>query len=100
MSLETGLPLVLIRKAAKEYGTSRVVEGELHTGERVTVIEDVFTSGGEAARSIEKLRGLEVNVIHLIGVLDREEGAAAKFAEMGVPFTPLFKRSELPIPTE
>src|SRR6516225_8154319 len=45
VSLETGLPLVLVRKGAKGYGTGRGLEGALDPGDRVTVIEDVLTTG-------------------------------------------------------
>src|SRR5919202_2144032 len=45
VSLETGLPFVIVKKQAKAYGTSRPVEGELYPGERVTIIEDVLTTG-------------------------------------------------------
>src|SRR6202048_315533 len=48
VSLELALPLVLVRKEAKDYGTSRALEGLLETGDRVTVIEDGLTTGGAA----------------------------------------------------
>src|SRR5215470_8522024 len=76
VSLELDLPLVLVRKAAKEYGTNRHLEGVLEPGERVTVIEDVLTTGGEAARSVEVVRQAGAVVVGLVAVLDREEGAA------------------------
>src|SRR5215831_6864587 len=56
VSLELDLPLVLVRKQAKEYGTGQALEGVLEAGDRVTVIEDVLTTGGEAIRAIEKVR--------------------------------------------
>ncbi|MDQ6742229.1 MAG: orotate phosphoribosyltransferase [Candidatus Dormibacteraeota bacterium] len=95
VSLELDLPLVLVRKDAKEYGTSRAMEGVLEAGDRVTVIEDVLTTGGAAIDAVHKLRGAGAEVIHLLAVLDRQEGAAENLAELGVPYTPLFTRSEL-----
>ncbi|HSS93134.1 MAG TPA: orotate phosphoribosyltransferase, partial [Candidatus Dormibacteraeota bacterium] len=56
VSMETGLPLVLVRKEPKGYGTSKQVEGRLQPGERVTVIEDVVTTGGDSLRSAQVLR--------------------------------------------
>src|SRR5256885_1954500 len=50
VSLGLALPLVLVRKQAKAYGTARAIEGVLDAGDRVTVIEDVLTTGGEAIR--------------------------------------------------
>jgi orotate phosphoribosyltransferase len=97
VSLELDLPLVLVRKEAKRYGTERLIEGVLDTGDRVTVIEDVLTSGGEAMRAIDKLRTAGAMVLGLVAVLDRQEGAAEALHGIAVPFTPLFRTSDLPI---
>ncbi len=98
VSLETDLPLVLVRREAKGHGTSRALEGVLEPGDRVTVIEDVLTTGGAAIGAAEKVRAAGGEVIALIAVLDREEGAADNLLRAGVPFTPLFRRSDLPAP--
>lgn len=97
VSLELDLPLVLIRKEAKEYGTARALEGVLEPGDRVTLIEDVLTTGGEAIRSAEKVREAGGVVGRLIAVLDREEGAAENLAAAGIEFSALFRRSDLPV---
>lgn len=97
VSLELDLPLVLVRKQTKEYGTQRPLEGVLEAGDQVTVIEDVLTTGGEAIRAIEKVREAGAAVIGLVAVLDREEGAAEQLHGLGVPFTPLFRKSDLPV---
>src|SRR5215467_3308560 len=97
VSLELDLPLVLVRKEAKQHGTRRAVEGVLEAGDRVTVIEDVLTTGGEAIRAIEKVRAAGGTVVGLVAVLDREEGAAERLHGLGVPFTPLFRKSDLPV---
>jgi orotate phosphoribosyltransferase len=96
VSLELNLPLVLVRKEAKDHGTSRALEGTLRPGDRVTMIEDVVTTGGAALAAVEKVRAAGGEVIALLAVLDREEGGGAAFAGAGVPFRPLFRRSDLP----
>ena len=98
VSLETGLPLVLVRKEAKAYGTGRQLEGELREGEAVTLIEDVLTSGGEALKSAAQLRAAGARLLHLIGVVDRGEGAEEALREAGIPYTPLFRKADLPVP--
>jgi orotate phosphoribosyltransferase len=95
--LESDLPLVLVRKEAKEYGTSRGIEGRLEAGERVCLIEDVLTTGGEAIKAAEKLRAAGAQVVKLIAVLDREEGAADAIATAGLDYEPLFRKSDLPL---
>jgi orotate phosphoribosyltransferase len=97
VSMELDLPLVLVRKEAKQYGTQRAIEGVLEAGDRVTVLEDVLTTGGEAIRAIEKVRAAGGTVVGLVAVLDREEGAAEQLHRLGVPFTPLFRKSDLPV---
>jgi orotate phosphoribosyltransferase len=96
VSLELDLPLVLVRKEAKGYGTGRALEGVLQAGDRVTVIEDVLTTGGAALDAVQKVRDAGGRVLAVVGVLDREEGAAATFEQVGVPLRTLFRRSDLP----
>ena len=97
VSMELGLPLVIVRKEAKDYGTQRMIEGELRAGERVTVIEDVLTTGGEAIKSVAKLQEAGAEVVGLVGVLDREEGAAQNLEEAGIRFQALFQKRDLPL---
>src|SRR5207245_8860627 len=61
-SLASGLPFVIVRKEAKDYGTANRLEGTFDEGELVCLVEDVVTSGGAAAEAVEALReaGLEV----------------------------------------
>jgi orotate phosphoribosyltransferase len=95
VSMETGLPLVLVRKEPKGYGTSKQIEGRMEPGERVTVIEDVVTTGGDSLRSAQVLRDAGAEVIHLVVVLDRGEGGEQNIREAGVAYTPLFRIQDL-----
>jgi orotate phosphoribosyltransferase len=95
VSMETGLPLVLVRKEPKGYGTSKQIEGLFDPGDRMTVIEDVVTTGGDSLRSAQVLRDAGANVIHLIVVLDRGEGGEDNIRNAGIPYTPLFRVQDL-----
>ncbi|HEX9475740.1 MAG TPA: orotate phosphoribosyltransferase, partial [Candidatus Dormibacteraeota bacterium] len=95
VSMETGLPLVLVRKEPKGYGTSKQIEGRFEPGERVTVIEDVVTTGGDSLRSAQVLRDAGVEVIHLVVVLDRGEGGEENIRRAGIPYSPLFRIADL-----
>lgn len=97
IALKTGLPFVIVRKGEKGYGTSKVFEGQLAEGESVVMIEDVMTTGGAAIEAAEKLRAMGVTVLKVLGVLDREEGAAENFAKAGLPYEALFTRTSLGI---
>jgi orotate phosphoribosyltransferase len=95
VSMETGLPLVLVRKEAKGYGTSKQIEGILGPHDRVTLIEDVVTTGGDSLRSAQVLRDAGAEVINLVVVLDRGEGGEDNIRAAGIPYSPLFRVSDL-----
>lgn len=95
VAMETGLPMCIVRKEAKEYGTSKAIEGRLEAGERVCLVEDVLTTGGAALAAAAKVRAAGGEIIGLVGVLDREEGAAENLARAGIPFHPLLRRADV-----
>jgi orotate phosphoribosyltransferase len=72
-SLATGLPYVIVRKVAKEHGSSagEAIEGNLNGGETVVLIEDVVTTGTQAVRAAGRLREAGVEVAAIVAVLDR-----------------------------
>ena len=78
LSLELGLPLLLVRKAAKEYGTTKRIEGRFEPGEKIAIVEDIVTSGGAAIQAAEALREAGLVVDDLYCVVDREEGGAGR----------------------
>src|SRR4051812_38489576 len=57
-SLASGLPFVIVRDEAKEYGTANRIEGAFEPGELVCVIEDVVPSGGALSQAVGALRGV------------------------------------------
>ena len=94
-SLSSGIPFVIVRSSAKEYGTANRLEGLFEAGERVCLIEDVVTTGGALLDAIEAVReaGLECRIA--VCVLDREEGGADALARRGVRLVPLFRAGDL-----
>ena len=97
LSLELGLPLLLVRKTSKEYGTSKRIEGRFEVGETIAVVEDIVTSGGAAIQAAEALREAGLVVQDLYCVVDREEGGREAAAAAGLVLRPLFTSSELGI---
>jgi orotate phosphoribosyltransferase len=94
-SLETGLPFLIVRKDAKDYGTANRLEGLSEPGECVCLIEDVVTSGGEAIEAVLALREAGLRVSNAICVVDREEGGVDELARHAVRLWPLYRASEL-----
>ena len=58
-SLASRLPFLIVRKAAKEYGTGNRLEGAYESGDTVCLIEDVVTSGGASSTSTRGRAGLD-----------------------------------------
>lgn len=98
LSLETGLPFVVVRQNPKTHGTRSAVEGELHQSERILLVEDVVTTGAQALHAAGTLADLGADVVRILAVVDREQGGGKAIAAAGLSFDALFRLSELPIP--
>jgi orotate phosphoribosyltransferase len=94
-SLASGLPFLIVRKAAKDYGTSNRIEGVYAAGERVCLVEDVVTSGGALLEAVEALREADLRIGTAICVVDREEGGADALARHGVRLRPIFRAADV-----
>ena len=95
LSLHTGLPVLFIRKQAKDYGTCQLAEGGIVTGRRLLVIEDVVTSGGQVVESCGALRALGALVTDALCVVDRQAGGAEALGAISVQLRALFKADDL-----
>ena len=94
VSLESGKPLLMIRKEKKGYGTSKLIEGNLIEGDNVILVEDVTTTGGSLLKAINAILDNGGVVKKAFVVVDREEGAMETFANEGITLEPLISVSE------
>ena len=94
-SLESGLPFLIVRDAAKEYGTANRLEGVSEPGQCVCLVEDVVTSGGAAVAAVEALREAGLTCRTAVCVVDREEGGVDALARLAVRLRPIFRASEV-----
>lgn len=87
------LPAFFVRKQAKEHGTKSLIEGlgrdETLAGKKVVIVEDVTTTGGSSIKAAEAIRAAGGDIVRVITVVDRLDGAADAFAAAGLPFHPL-----------
>ena len=66
---------LIVRKEPKGHGTQAWIEGpEFKEGTKVTVLEDVVTTGGSAIKAAEKLRDAGYIVDRVVTIVDRQEG--------------------------
>ena len=94
-SLASGLPFLIVRKEAKDYGTGNQIEGHFEDGELICLIEDIVTSAGAAVKAVETLREAGLRVGTAVCVVDREEGGADALARKAVRLVPIFTASDL-----
>jgi orotate phosphoribosyltransferase len=94
-ALASGLPFVIVRKEAKQYGTANRIEGLFEPGERVCLVEDIVTSGGAAIEAVVALREAGLVVDAAVCVVEREEGGLEELAREGVSLHPLFLASDV-----
>jgi len=73
-----------VREEIKAHGTQKQVEGGLRKGERVVIVDDVFTSGNSALRAVEAARELGCEVVLVLALVDRLQGAEELFRQNGV----------------
>jgi orotate phosphoribosyltransferase len=96
-SIAAGKPFVIIRNQKKDYGTSELIEGILNSGETVTIVEDVLTTGGQVIEAAKTLKDAGAKIDRIIAVIDREEGARANIESAGYVFEALFTTTDLGI---
>ena len=94
-SMEAGLPFVIVRKAAKDYGTANRLEGVFDEGEVVCLVEDVVTSGGALLDAVDALRSAGLVVRTAVCIVDREEGGVNALDAKSVVLRAIFRASEV-----
>lgn len=97
-ALETNLPFVIVRNSKKaDYGTGKLIEGRLDAGDRVLLVEDIATSGGQALEAVKSLSQHGAIVTQVVAVIDRLEGARQNVEAAGHKFASIFTSADLGI---
>jgi orotate phosphoribosyltransferase len=81
VALETGLPIAVVRREAKAYGTMSQVEGHAPAGAEVALIEDVSTTGTQVSSAAKVLEGAGCRIGIIVLAIDR--GGAERLREAG-----------------
>ncbi len=84
LAIETVKPLIYVRSKPKDYGTSKSVEGQIHEGMKVVMIDDVATTGGSVVNAIKSLKEANITVEDAYVIVNRMEGADEALKELGV----------------
>ena len=90
------LDALIVRKEAKGHGTGAWLEGPLpEPGSRITVLEDVVTTGGSSLKAVKQLREAGYVVERVVTIVDRQEGGLAAMQEAGLELRSLFQLDEV-----
>ena len=71
----------LVRKAEKQHGTGRRIEGFQEKGARVVIVDDVCTTGASTIQAIEAARQFGFEVVGVMCLVEREEAGGRKDVE-------------------
>ena len=86
---------LIVRKEPKGHGTEAWIEGLLPPKDvKVTVLEDVVTTGGSSIKAVEKLRDAGYIVEKVVALVDRQEGGEEAMKEAGLEMVSIFKLPE------
>jgi len=100
VSVIADIPMLIVRKEKKGYGTGNQVEGALKEGETVLIIEDTTTTGGQIVKAINAIREAGGVVNYAVVVVNRQEGSDESVANEKVELMSIIKASELVRPDE
>lgn len=84
LAIETVKPLIYVRSKPKDYGTLKMIEGKIHQGMTVLMIDDVATTGGSVVNAIKSLKDANISVKDAYVMVDRMEGANKALEDLGV----------------
>ena len=96
-SMASGKPFVIMRNAKKDYGTGKAFEGKVDKSDRVLVVEDIATTGGQVLEAARVITSLGARVERIVCVIDRQEGARENIEGAGFVFETLFCKGDLGI---
>lgn len=94
-ALASGKPFVIVRNRKKDYGTSKPIEGRVAAGDRVLLVEDVATTGGQVLEAAAALREAGATIDRIVAVIDRQEGARENIQQAGYAFDALVTLREI-----
>jgi len=88
LSILHNIPLLLLRKEPKLYGTKNMIEGLYNPGDEIVIVDDILTTGSSIIESLEHFNAF--NIKKVVVVVDRMEGGREKLEELGFDVVSIF----------
>jgi orotate phosphoribosyltransferase len=90
-----GMPTLFVRKEAKTYGTCKLAEGPEYDGRRITLVEDVITTGGAVRDATNALRAGGAIVDTVVCAIDRSPEDVNPLADVGLEVRAVLTKAQL-----
>ncbi len=92
---EMPIQTFIVRKDPKTHGTMKLIEGKFKRGFKVVIVDDVVTTGKSIIQAIDAVKREKGEIVKIITLVDRQEGAREKFSSMGYEFESIFIKEDL-----
>ena len=96
-AMASGKNWIIVRNSKKGYGTGKLVEGLLKTGDVVLLVEDIATTGGQVLEAAKIITEAGAQVKKIVCVIDRKQGAAENINQAGYKFESIITKDDLGI---
>lgn len=85
----------VVRKSAKSHGTMQWIEGNVKSGDKVVIVDDVITSGKSTIEAIQRVQDAGLEIERVISLIDRQEGGREAIKKMGFDVEAIIMRDEV-----
>lgn len=85
----------VVRKTAKAHGTMLWIEGNIHSGDRVVIVDDVITTGKSTIEALTRAKEAGLEIVKVIALIDRQEGGREAVEELGYKLESIITREEV-----
>jgi len=65
---EIGIPFIYVRSEAKNHGLKNMIEGQVHEGQKVVVVEDLISTGKSSLKAVEAIQEAGAEVLGMVSV--------------------------------
>jgi orotate phosphoribosyltransferase len=96
-AMQTGKNWIIVRNSKKGYGTGKLIEGVLKSGDVVLLVEDIATTGGQVLEAAKVITEAGARVKKIVCVIDRRQGAEENITKAGYKFESILTKNDLGI---
>ena len=81
-----------VRNERKAHGMQQKIDGDPGTGDKIIVVDDVTTTGASVLKAVDAMRGRGCDIVGVLTIVDRCEGAVERVKESGYNLISIFDR--------